>query len=151
MTDSKISSLDVTIRNKVLDMIAHLEREKIKYKVLETRRSPSVQEAYYAQGRENYARVCVLRDLAGLPKIGEDEAKRIITWTKKSRHIDGMAIDIVPVKDGKIPWVVNDAETAELWFRIGRIGEFYGLEWGGRWSPFNAFKLGADLPHFQAK
>lgn len=149
MTDSKISSLDVTIRMKVLDMIAHLEKEKIKYKILETRRSPAVQEAYYAQGRENYARVCSLRDLAGLPKISEADAQRIITWTKKSRHIDGMAIDIVPIIDGKIPWNVKDAETAEAWFRIGRIGEFYGLEWGGRWSPFDKFKIGRDGPHYE--
>ena len=149
MTDCRISSLDVTIRNKVLDMIAHLEREKIKYRVLETRRSPAVQEAYYAQGRENYQRICSLRDLAGLPKIGEAEAKNIITWTKKSRHIDGMAIDIVPVRDGKIPWNVKDAETAELWFQIGKIGEKYGLEWGGRWSPIGAFGLGRDNPHYE--
>jgi len=151
MTDSRISSLDVTIRGKVLDFIEHLEREKTRYKVLETRRSPAVQEAYFAQGREKYSRVCSLRDLAGLPKISEGEAGRIITWTKKSKHIDGLAIDIVPIIDGRIPWIVTDAETAEVWFRIGRLGEYHGLEWGGRWSPYSEFKLGRDLPHYQRK
>ena len=60
-----------------------------------------------------------------------------------------MAIDIVPVVDGRIPWNVKDAETAELWYQIGKIGEKHGLEWGGRWSPIGAFGLGRDNPHYE--
>ena len=67
------------------------------------------------------------------------------SWTKHSKHLDGLAIDIVPyevytLKPGgeKLAW---DAEWP-LWERIGVIGESLGLRWGGRWKQ-------KDLGHFE--
>lgn len=51
-------------------------------------------------------------------------------------HNFGLAIDIVPIENGKLNWETNN------WDIIGRIGESRGLEWGGRWKFF-------DRPHFQ--
>lgn len=53
-----------------------------------------------------------------------------------SNHNFGLAIDIVPIENGKLNWETNN------WDIIGRIGESRGLEWGGRWKFF-------DRPHFQ--
>ena len=53
-----------------------------------------------------------------------------------SNYNFGLAIDIVPIENGKLNWETNN------WDIIGRIGESRGLEWGGRWKFL-------DRPHFQ--
>lgn len=126
-----------------------LDGKKIRYVILETRRKKDVQEAYYAQGRDSRERINALRVLAGLPEIGVLEAQKIITWTKVSKHIDGLAIDIAPVVSGKIPWIVSDRDTAAKWLEIAEVGESCGLTWGGRWNPVDKYGLGRDCPHYE--
>lgn len=53
-------------------------------------------------------------------------------------HGAGLAFDIAPLKDGKIPW----KDGKELFNKVGEIGKRLGLEWGGDWK-------GVDCPHFQ--
>lgn len=86
-----------------------------------TRRTQAEQEALFAQGR--------------------DKPGKIVTWTLKSKHIDGTAFDIVIMVNGKPDWNVTNPD----WNLAGEIGEQAGLEWGGRWhkSP--------DFPHFQLR
>jgi len=67
-----------------------------------------------------------------------------VSWTKHSKHLDGLAIDICPYAQydlhgrDKLQWDGGDP----IWFRIGAIGEKLGLRWGGRWST-------PDLGHFE--
>ena len=147
---TKIELLEPTTREKVKKMLHFLDAEKISYKVIETLRTDAVQQAYYAQGRQPLYTVNALRKEAGLWMIDEATNKNKITWTLKSKHIDGKAIDIVPVKDGKIPWNINSQDVADLYIRIGKIGESVGLEWGGRWTPINKYGIGKDAPHFES-
>lgn len=146
---TKIELLEPKTREKVEKMLHFLDSEKISYKVIETLRTLATQKAYYAQGREPLYTTNALRKEAGLYMIDEATNKRIITWTLKSKHIDGKAIDIVPVLDGRIPWNINSQEVADLYIRIGKIGEAVGLEWGGRWKPIDKFGVGKDAPHFE--
>lgn len=66
-----------------------------------------------------------------------------VSWTKRSKHLDGEAIDICPYETwnlrgpDKLAW--KDGPT---WDRIGAIGEALGLRWGGRWKV-------RDLGHFE--
>lgn len=54
---------------------------------------------------------------------------------KRSKHCDGLAIDIAPVICLKLK---NWAPYHPLWKKIGLIGEALGLRWGGRWkSPYD--------------
>lgn len=147
MTD--INLLQEPALSKCRAFIAKLNEQKIPYKVIETLRTEAVQRAYYAQGREPLAVVNIKRRSAGLWEIGESENKRKITWTLESKHLKGLAIDIVPVFDGKIPWNINSNEIAQLFMRFGLIGESCGLEWGGRWTPIDKFGIGKDAPHFE--
>jgi len=149
MTIRSIDELDDRVKDTVRNFTDHLDSNKIPYVILETRRTKEVQEAYYAQGRESLTRINALRSLAGLNPIGESEGKRIITWTRKSKHIDGLAVDIAPVIDRKIPWNVTDKEQAAAWLELGAIGESFGLDWGGKWPPFDKYALGRDVPHFE--
>ena len=77
---------------------------------------------------------------AGLYKPGDKESLTPNTWTLKSRHLDGLAVDLAPSRDGKTIWW---AAPPEVWARMGLIGQSFGLEWGGTW------KGKADTPHFQ--
>jgi peptidoglycan L-alanyl-D-glutamate endopeptidase CwlK len=128
--------------------IGKLEKAGLVYKVVETLRTAAVQEAYFAQGRKPLAEINDLRKKAGLYLLGEDEGKRIVTKTMESVHLTGKAADIVPVVNGKIPWVIT-AENAELWLTFGRLGKEAGLEWGGTWKPLDKFGIGWDAPHYQ--
>ena len=144
-----IEMLDVKIRPQVKQFLHELDSLGIAYKVLETRRTVETQEAYYAQGRYPLEVVNAKRKRAGLYLITEKENKNKITWTMKSKHLDGLAIDIVPVIGGKIPWAITDAKVAAAWLRMGEIGEKCGLLWGGRWTPTDKFGCGRDCPHYE--
>lgn len=106
--------------------------------ISETKRELAVQMAYYSRSRMQASDVQKMYAAAGLYDISEAEAKTANTWTLKSKHIDGLAIDLVPVKDGKYWWTA----PALVWERMGEIGESVGLSWGGRWKT-------ADCPHFE--
>lgn len=147
MNDIKL--LCKSTREKAENFIHSLDANKIKYRILETVRTDAVQRAYFAQGREPLAVVNIKRRSAGLGEITESENKNKITWTLKSKHLEGRALDVVPVIDGKIPWVINSKEIADAYMRIGLIGEAAGLSWGGRWTPIDKFGIGKDAPHFE--
>jgi len=134
----------------VRDFLELLDEMKFNYAILEGLRTAARQASLYAQGREPIERINSLRILSGYRQISEAEAKRIVTWTKHSKHQDGLAIDIAPVlPDGRIPWVVRDQATADLWLTLGKTGESCGLTWGGRWPEIDKWGLGKDLPHFE--
>jgi hypothetical protein len=63
----------------------------------------------------------------------------------ESIHLTVMAADIIPVINGKIPWVVT-GKNAGLWLEFGKLGQEAGLEWGGTWKPFDKFGIGWDAP-----
>ena len=138
-----IESLDTRMQPRVRKLIWKCAQAKIPITVLETRRLLSTQMAYYARGR---APICLVKDYfkrCGLWDISDAEAVVENTKTLYSKHIDGMAVDIAPAKDGKAWW---DA-PAELWERIYKIAEDEcGLDacYWGKWS---AWKW--DRPHFE--
>ena len=146
---SKIDLLNPVAKKKVETFIATLEAHGYVYSVLETLRTQLVQDAYFAQGRESYEVICIYRERAGLYKINEIEAKRIITGEKYSMHQSGLAADIVPVINGKVPW--DYSRYIELWMAFGILGKEAGLIWGGDWAPLLPCGIGWDPPHYEAR
>jgi peptidoglycan L-alanyl-D-glutamate endopeptidase CwlK len=115
------------------------------YIVFEGRRTVRVQEAYYAQGRKSLEEVNALRKLAGLYLLRSDKDNYVITWTLKSKHIDGLAMDVLPVDGAGNPtW-----DLAHYWHAFERIrscGDDTGLVCGGDWpSPLT------DWPHYEVR
>ena len=108
--------------------------------ISETKRDLLVQIAYYCKGRMEPADVKRVYARVGLYDPSEEECKQKVTWTLNSKHIEGKAIDFVPVKNGNYWWTAPD----EVWERMGVIGEQCGLQWGGRWEGDQK-----DRPHFQ--
>jgi peptidoglycan LD-endopeptidase CwlK len=104
---------------KYLAFDSAMDTAGIDYILTCTRRTQAEQDALYAQGRT---------------KPG-----RIVTWTRKSKHIEGVAFDIAIMKNGKISWAPGD------YLEAGEIGMQVGLSWGGAWA------RNKDYPHFELK
>lgn len=103
-------------------------------------RSPELQEALYCQGRVSKIELNAVRERVNLPPIyDDDEAARIVTWTRASRHnrtpseaVDfAVAIDpdgpLGPIKP-RIDWLTSSRYEA-----MGEIAKAHGLVWGGDW------------------
>lgn len=108
------------------------------YRVFETVRTKEVQEAYYAQGRKGLEEVNRLRTIAGLWKISEKENKDTVTQTLKSKHIEGIAIDIVGWKNNNFSWNMPD----DFWKTIAHEAVKMGLSAGYYWQ-------WQDKPHIE--
>lgn len=139
MLHRDISLLQPQFKQQVVAMITRLDQLGIKYFIHETLRDIEVQKAYYAQGREPLVTVNRLRKIAGLWDINEEENKRKITWTMKSKHLEGLAIDIVPTLDGKLFWTAPD----EKWREIAEVAKSFGIISGYYWRT-------KDSPHFES-
>jgi peptidoglycan L-alanyl-D-glutamate endopeptidase CwlK len=111
------------------------------YYIAETYRLYEVTEAYYAKGRRPPAEVRYLYALAGLPP---PDNYNIITNAKPgtSAHCKRIAIDVVPVIDGKVTWAYNE-ENKQHWQTIARAFKNAGFIWGGDWEDFR------DYPHYE--
>jgi len=110
--------------------------------VVEAKREIITQIAYYCRGRmKDPADAKAVFNAAGLWPLSDKEAETPNTWTLKSKHLEGRAIDLAPSQDGKAIWW---AAPARVWERIGEIGESVGMMWGGRWK-------NKDSPHFEEK
>jgi len=119
-TDKKIASLHPDIQNKVKAFILKADnRFGVKARVTDGYRTVEQQDALYAQGRT-----------APGNKVTNARGGY-------SNHNFGLAIDVVPMENGKANY--NSTQYPLL----GRIGESVGLEWGGRWKTI------VDMPHFQ--
>ena len=140
-----ISELDFSMQKKAKNAWETMKAsEKLKELgvediiILETKRALAVQMAYYSRSRMAVADVRRMYAAAGLYDPTEAECKTANTWTLDSKHIQGRAIDIAPVKDGKTWWSAPE----EVWETMGEIGEACGLKWGGRWK-------NKDCPHYE--
>jgi len=134
-----------SFRPKVIATLASMETDAAlkalgvsAVKVQETLRDVATQMAYYSRGRMSLADVKWMYKMAGLYEISSGDAAKPITWTLESKHLQGLAVDLVPWKSGKAWWQA----PIQVWLRMGEIGEHFGLVWGGRWKH-------TDTPHFQ--
>ena len=141
----EIKDLVPEMQQKASDAVIKMSNDtRLKYwgvecvAISETKRELTVQMAYYSRGRMQVCDVQKMYAAAGLYAISENEAKIPNTWTLRSKHIVGKAIDIVPVVNGKLTWNV----PVKVWERMGEIGKECGLNWGGDWKE-------KDYPHFE--
>ena len=139
-----INALKPELAKRTRAFLQALKTEDIEAAVIETLRLPATQEAYYAQGRKLLAYVNELRKKAGLYELSEKENRNIVTKTLQSRHFGGNAVDIAPIKNGRVWWTAPQ----DVWERMGKIGEECGLDWcaGGYGQVWGR---GWDNPHFE--
>jgi peptidoglycan L-alanyl-D-glutamate endopeptidase CwlK len=117
-----LDDLRPEIRPMVDKFLAAVQAAGIDLLVTCTLRSFAEQTALYAQGRTAPGYIVTKA------KAGE------------SAHNFGLAVDVVPIVNGKPEWVGSDP----IWEQVGEMGEQAGLEWyGAVGQPF------PELPHFQ--
>jgi hypothetical protein len=115
-----------------------------KYIVFEGRRRTEVQNAYYAQGREFLEEVNKKRAAAGLYLLQSERDNYVITWTLFSKHIAGLAMDVLPV-DGRGNPTWDLAHYRKSFETIRDCGKQAGLVCGADWSP------NTDWPHYEIR
>ena len=108
---------------------------EINPKVNGARRPLATQFALYTKGRADPSVLDIAAKAAGF-KEGKDfwsDQTKKVTWTLKSNHLGGNALDIDTRNLSK--------EQLEL---LGRKAKEYGIEWGGFWH-----RQRKDEPHFE--
>lgn len=88
---------------------------------------------------------CTLRSMeeqAALYAQGRTTPGRIVTNAQpgQSAHNYGLALDVVPVVNGKPDW----DGSHPVWHQIGALGQLRGLQW--LWAPGSPF---IEQAHFQ--
>jgi D-alanyl-D-alanine dipeptidase len=122
------------VDNKLVSVVKRaIEISEVDFMVVEGLRTKQRQEGLYAQGRT--------------------KAGKIVTWTMKSKHIDGLAVDIAPVnKDGSIDWnsLVKFDKMAQAMFNAAKELNV-DIRWGADWNQNGKKreKGETDSPHFE--
>ena len=122
MSSRSLGDLRPEVRKQVDAFLNLCAASGIDILVTCTLRSRDEQAALYAQGRT-----------APGPRVTDAGPGR-------SAHNYGLAIDVVPIVNGKLDWDRKDP----VWQKVGQLGVTAGLEWAG--SPGYPFP---ELPHFQ--
>jgi len=147
-----LEDLDAETERLARHFLLETHDEGLSLAITSTLRTREIQVAYFSQGRGTLELVNLLRRLAGLRTIPQDQ-NNIITKcdgvNTKSKHQDGKAFDVVLLdKAGACIWHIGAA--LEDYKRMGIIGEAIGLTWGGRFKPIDpATGVGWDCCHFQ--
>ena len=131
-----IKTLDNRAANKLSIALIEIENQNIPYFISEARRSLLTQCLYALQGRLGEIPQSDLEWACKEAGIRPPD-KNKITWTLKSNHLSGLAVDIVPLKDGKPDWNNQDD-------RIVAIMRGNGFVWGGDFPT-------PDKPHFELR
>lgn len=100
-----LNSLHPYFRDRIIELIAKCKAKGIELAVVEGYRTRAKQSEYQNMGKK-YTR----------------------TSAGKSKHQYGLAVDLVPIVNGKAQW-----HNRALWLKVGVVGERLGLRWGGRW------------------
>jgi len=129
-----LQSLDPKAASKLSMALIEMESQNVPYFISQARRTLLEQCLYALQGRLGDIPQSDLEWACKEAKIRQPD-KQKITWTLKSNHLNGMAVDIVPLKDGKPDWNSQD-------MRIVTAMKNAGFVWGGEWAT-------PDKPHFE--
>jgi peptidoglycan L-alanyl-D-glutamate endopeptidase CwlK len=117
-SEKNLATVQPQLQKLGRELLRRLAAQGLTFKVTSGNRTQAEQDALYAQGRNG-------------------NSGPIVTWTRRSRHIGGRAIDLT-LFSGKNPvWESRHYDTA------GKIGKELGLIWGGDW------KRTPDRPHFE--
>jgi len=129
----RVTALHPKIADAVASILTEAKARGLNVGMFSGVRQPEEQEKLYALGRT-----------VANPD-GKTDAKplgNIVTNGKpwSSWHNYGLAADIVFKNEKGWTW---DKKFPE-WEELGKVGEIFNLEWGGRWKM-------QDLPHFQKR
>lgn len=115
---------------------------EVDFAVVQGKRTLEEQQKLYGQGR-----TATELKAAGVPEKFAQPTKPKVTWTLKSNHLSGEAVDLAPYLNGKLDW--DDNNKKGLWPKIASAMKHAAIElgirieWGGDWIKT------VDRPHFE--
>lgn len=115
---------------------------KVDFAVTQGKRTLEEQYALYGKGRtaEELAN-------AGVPAFYAKPSEKRVSWTMKSNHLSGRAVDLAPYINGKLEW--DDSGKLGIWPKINDAVQEAAKEvgvrvnWGGNWT------TNVDRPHWE--
>lgn len=135
-TDRKMSSLNLRAQKAFNLFLTECKKNGLNVLVTETKRSQERQNYLYCQGRTISQVVAKGISKEFATKYCNPNANKV-TWTLKSNHSSGMAIDICKNVKGQ------EYSDATFFKQCGEIAAELGITWGGIW------KSSPDTPHFE--
>lgn len=130
-TESSRDPLDLhpQTRDKLLALLVALAPLGIAFKMLDTARSPDVQNALYTKGRTTTGSIVTY-------------ARADDTYHTKRRAFD---IALLLPQTRSLDWTWMESPNAlAIWEKVAEYAEAVGLTWGGRWTGKKQ-----DKPHFE--
>lgn len=113
----------------------------VDFAVVQGKRTHDEQSRLYGQGRT------VAEMLkAGLSEFHAQPQLPKVTWTMKSNHLTGRAVDLAAFVEGQIAWAPTSlyATIAGAMLHASMV-EDVAVDWGGNWSG------NKDFPHFELR
>lgn len=102
------------VKPELVSIIKKAAEKAPAFQIVQGNRTQAQQDALYAQGRT---------------KPG-----KIVTWTRKSRHIGGGAIDFAALVNGKISWDTKLYPAIASQIKAAAKALGYTITWGGDWK-----------------
>lgn len=142
MASRKLSDLTLAVESKAHKLLALCKKRNVDILVYCTYRTVTEQAILYRKGRgilnierkaDQLSTLYKRPDLADiLINVGPQYDKRIVTWAApgQSMHNYRLALDSVPIVQGKLQW----DESALEWEVYGNACGEINLEWAGTWS-----------------
>ncbi len=143
MIITDLGELDPRMQPGVRRYLRRCEETGISTVVLETFRELSTQMAYYARGRAPVTLVRAYFQRCGLWVITDVGAGTVSTQTLDGKHVQRLAVDVAPAKDGR-PWWDAPHSIWEAMFLIAETECGLDACASGKWQ---AWKW--DWPHHE--
>ncbi len=121
-SESRLAKVCPELEVRVRLLLSNLATKGYSFEVVQGLRTYAEQDKLFAQGRSTPGQI-VTKARGG-----------------QSNHNFGLAVDIAPLRNGKIDWNYREAFLA-----INDEAEKVGLLWGGDWGKF------VDLPHVELR
>lgn len=114
----------------------------VDFLVVQGRRTWDEQARLYGQGRTVNQMAS-----AGLPTVYAQPHLPKVTWTMRSNHLSGHAVDLVAWVDGRPNWDTNKGFYENIAHAMKAAAQIEGVPiiWGGDWVS------NKDYPHFEMR
>lgn len=119
-----------------------IELTTVDFLVVQGRRTWDEQARLYGQGRTVNQMAS-----AGLPTVYAQPTKPKVTWTMRSNHMTGRAVDLVAWVNGKPDWSTDKGYYQVIAHAMKAAASELGvgIVWGGDWH------TNKDFPHFELR
>lgn len=134
------AGVDPVAARKFRAVLADVRGKGLQLMVTQVKRDVALQRKLYCAGRSDSTLAAAglsSAEIKAARTAGYTSGSARVTNTLNSMHCKGLAMDVVPIVDGKVSWDTK----CPTWAIYGKAARAHGLVWGGSWTSIK------DLPH----